>query len=438
MSLNKNSSCVTASEPPRAAAAVPRSTAAPKIALFGIFGVQNIGNECTLQAMLYNIRERLPRADVYTICYAPDDASRRHQLPAIAVDSRDRAAAPRKRSLPAKVLRKLVYGIPGQAADWFRSYKALQGTDVLVMTGTGMLTDYSTNCFGFPYDVVKWAVAARMAGTKVRFVGIGVGPIYERLSRAFIKHALGIADYRSFRDQYSRKKLQDMGMNTATDCVFPDLAFSLPQALFSANGNQRRERRVIGVGVMNFVDSHSTTPAEAKKDYERYLTKMSQVVRTLVENGYGVRILQGDMKHDTHVRHDLRRRLESAGMPYALHGIVDEDVRGVEELVEQLATVDVVVSPRFHNLILGILLGKPVVSLSYDPKHDVLLEAFGLGKYRHDIGDFDVNLLIEQLLEIDARSDEITPHLRQKTAECRELLAQQYQIILGDLYQPAG
>ena len=32
-----------------------------RIALFGIFGTGNLGNEATLQAMVYNLREHLPK-----------------------------------------------------------------------------------------------------------------------------------------------------------------------------------------------------------------------------------------------------------------------------------------------------------------------------------------------------------------------------------------
>ena len=57
--------------------AVRRPTAVPmmgtaanrkKIALFGTFGTGNLGNECTLQAMLLNIRRRVPNAEVSCIC----------------------------------------------------------------------------------------------------------------------------------------------------------------------------------------------------------------------------------------------------------------------------------------------------------------------------------------------------------------------------------
>ena len=89
--------------------------------------------------------------------------------------------------------------------------------------------------FGFPYDVFKWSVAARLTGCKVRFVGVGVGPIYGRLSRIFIKTALAMADYRGFRDRQSRERLKQHGFERANDAVFPDLAFSLPPCVFPSS-----------------------------------------------------------------------------------------------------------------------------------------------------------------------------------------------------------
>ena len=243
----------------------------------------------------------------------------------------------------------------------------------MVMTGTGMLTDFSNSCFGYPYDIFKWTVAAKLARCKVRFVGIGVGPIYERLSRAFIRLALTVADYRSFRDHQSRTRLEKLGFDTSRDRVFPDLAFSLPRPLLPPCGNRRGPKRVIGLGVMKYVDAHTAAQRDPDAAYEVYLDKMADFTVWLLEHGYGVRILQGDLQYDTGVRRDLRAKLHHRGLQYDRAGIVDEDITSVEDLLAQLAQVDIVVSPRFHNLVLGLMLNKPVISLSYDSKHDALL-----------------------------------------------------------------
>ena len=113
-----------------------------RIALFGIFGVQNIGNECTLQAMLHNVRQRLPDAEVYSICYEPQDTLRRHHLAAVPISSRHSKNgtsgqfAGHKNKL-TRLLQIPFRRVPCELFEWLRAFKVLKGTALVVMTGTG-------------------------------------------------------------------------------------------------------------------------------------------------------------------------------------------------------------------------------------------------------------------------------------------------------------
>lgn len=408
-----------------------------KIALWGIFGVQNIGNECTLQAVLHNVRERMPDAELYSICYDPRDTCQRYGLSALPIRFEVANGHASKCSgscvnKVSKYLNRAFRRIPNELLHWFHAFKALKGTQLVVMTGTGLLTDFSTSAFGYPYDILKWTVAARLAGCKVRFVGIGVGPIYERLSRWFIRAALTLADYRSFRDEQSKVRLEKLGFDARLDPVFPDLAFSLPQRIFTDGGNPDRRHRYVGVGIMHYFDPHATSRDEREALYDAYLNKMCAFTAWLVEHGHRVRILQGDLRYDGAVRSDLRRKLKERSIDYDGVQVVDEDITSVEDLLEQLSQLDVVVSPRFHNLILALMLNKPVLSISYDPKGGALLEEFGLGKYCQTIGDFSVDALIALFRDLDGRIEEIKPLLRKNTEEYRALLNQQYREVLSN------
>ena len=409
-----------------------------KIGFFGIFGVQNLGNECTLQSILHNARERLPDANFYSICYQPDDTSRRHNLPAVAISARyfqsrtDGKVVQRRGGL-SRLLRICFQRIPGELLDWWKAIRTLRGTELVVMTGTGMLTDYSTSAFGFPYDVFKWTVAARLAGCKVRFVGIGVGPIYGRLSRLFIRRALSLADCRSYRDEFSKNRIAKAGFDSSKDFVFPDLVFSLSKSSLPPRPNRRRQKVVIGLGVMDHRDIHIATLEEQEASYSSYLDKMCDFVCWLVNNGYAIRILQGDVKYDTLTRADLKARLEQRGVHYDQAEICDDGSSTVEELLEQIAQVDIVVSPRFHNLLLALMLNIPAVSISYDPKNDALLEGMGLGKYRQALTDLDVQKLIEQFVDLEARIDEVKPMITKTVIEYRSLLEKEYDLVFGDM-----
>jgi len=408
-----------------------------KVGFFGIFGVQNLGNECTLQSILYNARKRLPDGDIYSICYQPDDTSRRHNVPAVPISARyfqsraDGKVIHRRGGL-SRLARVIFQRIPGELMDWLKAIKILKGTDLVVMTGTGMLTDYSTSAFGYPYDVFKWSVATRLAGCKVRFVGIGVGPIYSRLSRWFIHRALSLADLRSYRDEFSKNRIAKTGFDSSKDFVFPDLVFSLSKDNLRRR-NRRREEMVVGLGIMDHRDIHIATLEEQEASYSSYLDKMCDFVCWLTERGYAVRILQGDVKYDTLTRADLKARLEKRGVHYEQAGIFDEGSSTVEELIEQISQVDIVVSPRFHNLLLGLMLNIPAVSISYDPKNDALLEGMGLGGYCQALTELDIQKLKEQFAELAERMDEVKPMISKRVAEYRGLLEKEYDLIFGDI-----
>ena len=402
-----------------------------KIAFFGIFGLQNLGNECTLQAILENARKRLPSAEIHAVSFNPEDTIKRHDIPAFAVSNQKFAAVVR-RSAIAKVLR-LCKRIPGELNDWLAAIKTLRGTEVLILTGTGMLTDYMTTASGFPYDVFRWSAAGRLAGCKVRFVGVGVGPIYGRLSRWLIRTALTLADYRSFRDQNSKKRIKDIGFNSDNDPVFPDLVFSLPRDLLPHRARPSNRPRRVGLGVMDHRDIHLWDANQHEIQYSSYLDKMCDFVLWLIRHEYQVRILQGDAKHDASTRGELRSRLEKRGIQYDKAGIIDEGSTSVQELTEQIADVDVVVSPRFHNLLLGLMLGIPVVSISYDPKNDSLLDGVGLEKYRQPLYGMSLQKLIDQFVDIAERGWELKPRIDKSVAEYRVVLESQYDILFDGL-----
>jgi polysaccharide pyruvyl transferase WcaK-like protein len=63
----------------------PGKTSKMSFALFGHFDSSNFGNECTLQAMIYNIRRRHPNAKLICISTGPAKTAATHHIEAIAV-----------------------------------------------------------------------------------------------------------------------------------------------------------------------------------------------------------------------------------------------------------------------------------------------------------------------------------------------------------------
>src|ERR1700678_193380 len=111
----------------------------PVISLFGVFGAGNLGNECTLQALLYNLREHLPGATINCICTGAGEVTATYGIDAIPIYKDDRKTKGPARSKIFRILRKIVVGIPTELFRWWRAVQVMRGSDMLVFVGTGML-----------------------------------------------------------------------------------------------------------------------------------------------------------------------------------------------------------------------------------------------------------------------------------------------------------
>ena len=400
----------------------------PRIAFWGNFGTGNWGNECTLQAIVHNAREWMPDAELLCVCSEPTDTEKRHGLRSFPISYVRRQVGAnggaKRLPLPARVLKRMW----NEAREWAKTVQITRGLDAVVMTGTGMLTDDSEGAFGLPYDLFKWSLAARACGTRVLFASVGVEPIDSSIARFFIVNALRLADYRSYRDTQSRDHLARVGFSSDRDHVYPDLAFSLPgaKAVAPASGGFPK----IAVGIYNYVGRGQNDAAGAAR-YRDYLEKMASFVMWLLEHDYAVRVIIGDLTYDEAVVFDLREVLREKGVSRYGDRFVDQPAASVEEVMRQIGEVEVVVGSRFHNVLLALLLGKPVVSIAYNEKNDALMGQMGLSAYCQSIDRLDLGRLIEQFTDIRANADSLRVAIRRKAAAYRGQLDEQYRAVFA-------
>jgi polysaccharide pyruvyl transferase WcaK-like protein len=408
-----------------------------RIAFYGLFGQQNWGNECTLQAILFHARRYLPTAELKCLCTGPLDTLQRHNIPAAPISRGYAGGYPPRPARPRhpfiRVLRKFLLGIPLELLDWARAFMQLRGVQMLVVPGTGLLTDFATNPLGGPYQLFKWCLVARLRACKVFFVSVGAAPMYHPLTRWFIKAALALATYRSFRDRYSKQFLENIGFRTDNDFLYPDLAFSLPQTLFPAGALDHRDGRrpIIGVGVKDYVGLLGLSQRGGDAKYRDFLAKLTTFVAWLLEHKYPVRLLIGDTLYDNKVKADLLRRLADAGWACENGSIINEPISSVEDRLEQLAASDIVVSARFHNVLLALMLNKPAVSLSYHEKFASLVAGVGLADYCHDIDHLDVDHLTAQIEQLESAAAQLRPQIAKRVQQYRAALEEQYARIFG-------
>ena len=244
---------------------VAKAGARRRIGILSPCGTGNIGDEATVAVLIEEITRRYPTAEIYGITTDPEDTRRVHGIR--AYPSRNitgtseggrlnndgspiNSKSPGTRELRQRLQdgskrlpliypilrtsRQLCLQLVNMAAEARfikRSLEHLSGTDLLIVAGSGQLLDNYYAVWGFPYTLLKWAAMAKACGAKLAFVSCGAGPIDASLSKLFIKWALKLADYRSFRDRESKGLIEKIGFTT-DDPVTPDLVFS---AKFHAN-----------------------------------------------------------------------------------------------------------------------------------------------------------------------------------------------------------
>jgi polysaccharide pyruvyl transferase WcaK-like protein len=429
-----------------------------RIVLFGHFGAGNLGNEATLRAMVHNLRKHSPSAEISCVCSGPEKTASEYNISAAPIRAPfpiwklSRASSPEDE--PARNSNRTVYGSAAEARRpakasakvrpplricayplleayrWLKAIATLNGRSSLVMTGTGMLGDYSLN-----YEIFRWAIIAKLCRCKLLFVSVGAGPIRQPLRKWFVKAALKLADYRSYRDASSKNYLETIGLDVKNDPVYPDLAFSLPRAVIPGDYGAGRPGVVIGVGLVDYNGARRSTNDQAT--YHDYIGRVASFVAAMLGRNYAVRILIGDFVYDQEVRQDLRRVLKERGVTYEDGKIIDTPALSVDELLLQLSSLDIVVSSRFHNLVLALMLKKPVFALSYHAeKFQPLMEDIGLGEFYYDIDHIDVDELIGKVISLQENAPAICVQTARQTESYRAALDEQYEQMLEVLSAP--
>ncbi len=431
------------------------------IAILGHVGNGNLGDEAIITAVVQNLRSRCPGAELYAFTANPRDTAQRHGVTAFPLRRHARpqgaTALPERPSgedascnggQPAALRRSpgLLRSLPGVSPllsqlrrsarllpDVLRELgfllscrRRLRYVDLLIVAGSGQLFDGFGGSWAFPYTLFKWSVLARASRAKLAFLSVGAGPIDARLSRFFIRRALGLAHYHSYRDKSSQALIESLGV-AGLNPVVPDLAFSLRLPTLSVPVPPG-SRPVVGINPMAYAAPHYWPTPDADA-YATYVQKLTAFALWLVRRGYTLRFFPTQIRADAPVVDDIATRV-TATDPSAAQYLIREPVATLEHLFSQIAASDMVIATRYHGILLSCLLGKPVLALSYHRKSTDLMASLGQSAYVLDVTRFDVTSLIESFTRLEGAQNSIRDQLDEKLPVHRATVARQYEAVL--------
>jgi polysaccharide pyruvyl transferase WcaK-like protein len=426
-----------------------QTTSAKKIGLIGPFGYGNLGDAAIQEAMIQHILLNMPDAEIIGFSLNPEDTTARHGIKSYPISrmswkdnhnspknpgvfARFRAMLNSSTSPTLRNLERWISRAPLELGLWLQAYRNLKDIDALIVSGGGQLDDYwgGGGPWSHPYTLLKWGLLTKVRGGKFYFVSVGAGPIDARLSQRFIKYALTVADYRSYRDQYSRDLIEKIGFRKA-DPVYPDLAHSL--IINRPTGNGRHSSRpLVGIGLVGYYKP-GCWPEHDQVTYDRYLGKLTAFVSWLLERQYAVIFLPGEAHYDALAIADLIKALKSAGASFQNDQLIEASINTLDDLLNQLTHTDFIVGSRFHNILLAQTFEKPVLAISYQAKIDSLMADSGQGAYCVPIDAFELDQIKDLFIGLETDYKAIQKQLSGRTQEKMKALEQQYEQIFAEI-----
>ena len=421
-----------------------------RFALLQHVGGGNLGDDATLDTVMQNIRRRRPNVVMAAFTANPNDTKERHRVPSYPIrttpwvfgyiratskssfKSALRALARKHRflfCLPrlAYALARIPKVLYSEMSFLIRSRRIISSFELLIISGGGQLTG-SCGPWAFPYTLFKWVLLAKSARVKCLFLNVGAGQLSHPLSKCFVKRALSLADYVSFRDEQSQLLVSQIGFK-GTGHVFPDCVYSRDVLPLDTRTAGRANQLVVGIAPMPYWGPRLHPREKNPAFYQCFIEKLATFGASLARNSYLLKLFGTDIGVDPLVINDLQLCLfkhHNVGV----HGY--KPARAVDDLLSNISAMDYVVTCRFHGVVFAHLLNKPVLALSPHPKVVTLMNDLGLSKYCLDIRTFDPDGLAETFASLVAGTSEIKAHMAASLAKYRSRLMRQFDELFAD------
>lgn len=436
-----------------------------RFAVFAHIGKGNLGDEATMAAVIQNVRLRHPGAEIRAFTLNPVDTQERHKIPSFPirrpiywgcavggqVQDTDESAGAVPSGLAGHVkqwikevpiLGSLLRGmwnavcsLPACIADLAflrESSRRLKGMDLFIVAGGGQLGDYFGGAWGFPFTILRWSLMAKARGAKLAFLSVGAGPINTYLGKLFFRWSLSLANYRSFRDEGSRRLIASLGV-LGENHVFPDLVHGLQPPRTVRDG--RHSTSVVGINPLPFHDARYW--AEDSPDvYQRYVQTLASFAVWLIEAGHKVLLFPTQVKADPPVIKDVESLIRDNLSASCSDSLMCSPVSSFDDLLSAIAQTDLVVASRFHGIIISLLMSRPVIGLSYNQKMDELMADVGLVEFVADIGRFDVPWLVSRFEQLRADTGDIRCRIESRRSDYRSALEDRSSLLLGETTGP--
>ena len=450
----------------------PSPAATPRIAVYGFYGNENLGDEAIVEAVIDNVRELIPGAALTCVSVNPVDSEARHGVAADSIflpakeyhSHRERIAAEsaatsrntelaeetahspsfrhRLRTLPLVgsifSLIRTVLNIPAVIARERRFVShiraVLSRTEAVLISGSNQFLDNFGGWSQFPYTLWMWTFLARRARVPVAIMSVGAGPVFSALSMRLIRRAIRRADYLSLRDTGS---VELLGLEPSSTNVRPDLAFShKSRTVISAlNRNFSLDRApVVGINPMA-VHARGYWYEVDDEKYTAYVDKLARLVAELDRRDNEFILVANQPRDELVIKDVIESAVANGSSRSELESRFHMSTT-VEEYLHNASKADIIIATRFHATVLGLLLARPVIGLCYYKKSAELLREFALGDHAYDIDRFQIEDVIKSIDALADNYEHCARLVADRVVDYRAQLQGQYETVSRIIMPP--
>jgi polysaccharide pyruvyl transferase WcaK-like protein len=186
---------------------------------------------------------------------------------------------------------------------------------------------------------------------------------------------------------------------------------------------------------------HADDPVRGMGVHRQYVATLADALGRILDAGCRVELVGGDGV-DIEIAEDVRAAVLAARPDAPPDRVVVRACTRFGELTQVMSRAEVVVASRFHNIICGLRLARPTISIGYAGKNHHLMRQMGLDDLSQDIEHLDADLLVDQVATARRDAAALTGQIRRATADyparLRVVLDQVAHGTLGLELTPAG
>jgi len=394
------------------------NTPRKRIVISGWYGNSNLGDEAILAAVLTMIRRVLLNAEITVFSDSPEETSLRYQV--------------------------LSVGRRGWSSR-LRRMGALLGADLFILGGGELL--YDSGSGGEAVHWLKEVILAKLMCTPSMYFNGGVGLVYRRISKYYIRRVCRAMELIAVRDDVSRDNLRALGIAGPIH-VGADSVFALarePLAVPRPKGDQPQtweSRPTAGVNVRPWLYRLEEVPPGSRelcrefggsssefRDFIKSIARAVDALRNREELDitlFPISFFRGsDNEYDVDLLEEIAHLLSDRD---GVTVIGDECT--FHDMLDQVRRFAIVIGVRLHALVFAALSNTPMLAINYDPKIAAFMKQLGQEEYLMDADEVTeerlsqrVGLLWENRRSIRAQLRERIPELADRAESSVEEMA---------------